>query len=276
MRVNLRTNISRNLTLFGNYTLASTRNDTDGAYTSPANPYDLSTEFGRSSSDVRNQFFVGGSFALPAGFRINPYIFANSGRPFNITTGRDNNRDTQFSDRPSLAEPGDPGAIVTRFGVFNQDPRPGDSIIERNFGQGPGSVTVNVSVAKTFGFGPPPNNLQNRAAGQDQNGRQGQNQRGANRAGNSGAGSALPAGGFGGGGPVMMRGGPGGGGMGGGGFFGGDGRHKYNLTLAVEANNVFNHTNLAGFSGVLSSPFFGLANRANQARRITASLRFNF
>jgi hypothetical protein len=74
----------------------------------------------------------------------------------------------------------------------------------------------------------------------------------------------------------MMRGGPGGGGMGGGGFFGGDGRHKYNLTFAVEANNVFNHTNLLGFSGVLSSPFFGLANRANQPRRITASLRFNF
>ena len=287
MRVNVRRNISRNLTLFGNYTLASTRSDTDGAYTSPADPYDLSTEFGRSSSDVRNQFFVGGSFALPAGFRINPYIFANSGRPFNITTGRDNNRDTQFSDRPSLANLGEPGAIVTRFGVFNPDPRPGDSIIERNFGQGPGSVTVNVSVAKTFGFGPPPNNLQNRAAaGQDQNGQQGQNQRGANRGrntqgGNPGAGSGLPAGGFGGGGPVMMRGGSGGGGMGGGGmggggFFGGDARHKYNLTLAVEANNVFNHTNLAGFSGVLSSPFFGLANRANQPRRITASLRFNF
>ena len=291
MRVNLRTNISRNLTLFANYTLASTRSDTDGAYTSPANPYDLATEFGRSSGDVRNQFFVGGSVALPAGFRISPYVFANSGRPFNITTGRDNNRDTQFSDRPSLANPGDPGAIITNFGVFNPDPKPGDPIIERNFGQGPGSVTVNVSVAKTFGFGPPPNNFPNRsqAAGQgqqEQNGQQGQNQRSGNRGGanqgganrGGGGGGGLPAGGFGGGGPVMMRGGMGGGGGAGGaaGFFGSDTRHKYNLTFSIEANNVLNHANLAGFSGVLNSPFFGVANRALQARRINASVRFNF
>ena len=73
--------------------------------------------------------------------------------PFNITTGRDNNRDNQYWDRPSLANPGDPGAIVTRFGTFNPNPLPGDLIIPRNYGQSPGAFTANLSVSKTFGFG---------------------------------------------------------------------------------------------------------------------------
>ncbi|HEX8091135.1 MAG TPA: TonB-dependent receptor, partial [Blastocatellia bacterium] len=50
MRVNVRTGFSRTFSLFGNYTLASTRSNTDGAYTNPADPYDLSNEFGRASS----------------------------------------------------------------------------------------------------------------------------------------------------------------------------------------------------------------------------------
>jgi hypothetical protein len=61
-----------------------------------------------------------------------------------------------------------------------------------------------------------------------------------------------------------------------GGFFG-DNRHKYNLTLSINALNVLNHTNVAGYNGVLTSSFFGIGNRsAGQARRIEAALRFNF
>jgi hypothetical protein len=65
-------------------------------------------------------------------------------------------------------------------------------------------------------------------------------------------------------------------GGGGGGFFGDGGRNKYNLTLSVNVNNLLNHTNFQGFIGNLSSPFFGLANRTSEARRITASMRFSF
>src|SRR5262249_41165297 len=103
MRVSLRSNITRNFSLFAGYTLASTHSDTDGAGTSPADSYDLATEYGRASNDVRNQFYFGGQVSLPAGFRIAPYIFGNTGRPFNIVTGRDNNHDTIFTDRPAFA-----------------------------------------------------------------------------------------------------------------------------------------------------------------------------
>jgi hypothetical protein len=294
MRVNVRTGFSRTFSLFGNYTLASTRSNTDNAYTNPADPYDLSNEFGRASSDARHSIFIGGSLSLPWGFRVNPFINARTGLPFNITTGRDNNRDNQFTDRPAFARAGDPGAIETRFGVFNPDPRPGDVIIPRNYGQGPGFFTANVGVSKTFGFGPPPNNFPGMSArgGGSQNNQQGANQqasnqrggnRGNNRGGNRGGGNA---GGGMGGGPVMMRGGGGGGGGpmmmgGGGGFFGGDNRHRYSLTFGINALNVFNHPNFGQYNGVLTSSLFGRPNSLSRnmgagTRRIEASVRFNF
>ncbi|HVG19498.1 MAG TPA: TonB-dependent receptor [Blastocatellia bacterium] len=298
MRVNVRTGFSRTFSMFANYTLASTRSSTDGAYTNPADPYDLSNEFGRAAGDARHAIFIGGSLSLPWGLRVNPFINARSGTPFNITTGRDNNRDNQFTDRPAFANPGDPGAIETSFGVFNPDPRPGDEIIPRNFGQGPGFFTANVSVSKTFGFGPPPNNFPGMAArgGDSQNNsqanRQGANQQASNqrgnnrgnRGGNQGGNRGGGAGGaVGGGAPVMMRGGPGGGGMmaGGGGFFGGDNRHRYNLTFSINALNVFNHPNFGQYNGVVTSSLFGLSNGLSRnmgagARRVEASVRFNF
>ena len=302
MRVNVRTGFSRTFSLFGNYTLASTRSNTDGAYSNPANPFDLSNEFGRASNDARHSVFIGGSLSLPWGLRVNPFINARSGTPFNITTGRDNNRDNQFTDRPAFANPGDPGAIETRFGVFNPDPRPGDEIIPRNFGQGPGFFTTNVSVSKTFGFGPPPNNFPGAAArgGNSQNNsqanQQGSNQqasnqrgnnrgnnRGGNQGGNRGGGSST--GGAVGGAPVIMRGGAGGAGMvmgGAGGFFGGgDNRHRYNLTFSINALNLLNHPNFGQYNGVLTSSFFGRSNNLSRnmgagTRRVEASIRFNF
>ena len=290
LRFGARTNISRTFTMFGNYTLASVRSDTDNAYSTPANPFDLSTEYGRSSQDARHQLFIGGSILTRWNVRISPFIRANSGKPFNITTGRDLNGDTSFTDRPSFATAGEPGAIVTRFGVFDPTPEPGDEIIPRNFGQGPGFVTVNLSVAKTFGFGPPQGNgfpgqanrQQSGGQGQRQGNQQAQNQRGnnQNRGQQNNRGGQGGPGGPGGGGMVMRGpGGPGGGFGGGGGFFGGDSRNKYNLTVALNFNNLFNHPNLANYNGVLTSPFFGRANRTigfDGSRRIEASLRFSF
>jgi len=46
--------------------------------------------------------------------------------------------------------------------------------------------------------------------------------------------------------------------------------------MNISAQNLFNTTNLAGFNGVLTSPFFGTANRALSPRRIEVSLNFRF
>jgi hypothetical protein len=302
---NLRTSFSRKFSLFGNYVLAHTKSDTDGAGTSPADPYNLAIEYGRASFDIRHTVFVGGSVLLPWNVRLNPFVHIMSGRPFNITTGRDNNFDTLFTDRPSLASAGDPGAIVTRFGVFNPNPLAGDQIIPRNFGDGPGQVNVSLSLSKTFGFGPAVggfpgmsansgngNNQQGNQQGRNTQGNTQSNTQGNNNRNNRGSGnnngqqnsamgqamnqvgSMMARGGG-----VPGGGGPGGGGFGGGGMRGGmfgDTRTKYNLTIDIRANNLINHTNYSFFNGGLTSPFFGRSNTTGLPRRIEASLRFSF
>jgi hypothetical protein len=306
LSVFVRTNINPNYTLYGGYTLSSTRSNTDGAGSQPANPFDLSTEWGRAGGDARHTFVLGTNIGLPWRVRLGTHVMANTGRPFNITIGRDINRDLSFADRPSFAQAGDPGAIVTPFGVFNPDPAPGGEIIPRNFGHGPGFVNVSMSLSKTIGFGPPPNNWgrvavngQQPPQGQDQ-GRGGSGDGGGNRGGGNrggggggnrgnggggqgggrGGGGGPGGGGFIGGGGGGQGGGQGGGRGGGGGgvFFGGGGdvRHKYNVTFSINAQNVFNHTNLRNYVGTLTSPFFGVANGSLAPRRIEASIRFNF
>jgi len=51
---------------------------------------------------------------------------------------------------------------------------------------------------------------------------------------------------------------------------------RYQLTANVRVTNLFNHTNVLGFSGVLTSPFFGRANIALPPRHIELALRFRF
>jgi hypothetical protein len=218
LRLNWQYKPNRNLTLFGNYVLAWARSDTDNAGGNPASPYDLANEFGRANSDQRHRLFIGGTFNLPGGFRLSPLVQAISGRPFNITTGRDNNGDTLFTDRPTLATLGDPEAIVTPFGVFNPNPRLGARVIPRNFGQGPGQINFDLNFAKTFSIGTRESKDAKR------------NER----------------------------------------------EELFKLTLGANVRNILNHTNLAGFSGVLSSPRFGTANRALAARRVELTLRFSF
>ena len=48
------------------------------------------------------------------------------------------------------------------------------------------------------------------------------------------------------------------------------------LEVGLDAFNVFNHVNFKNFIGTLSSPFFGRASAANQARQLQLSLRFRF
>ena len=281
LRLQLRGNIGQRYRFFGFYTLASTRGNSDlrNSGLLPANSYDLANEFGRVGSDIRHQAFITATASMPWNTYLSTFIDMRSGTPFNITTGRDNNRDTFFNDRPAFATAGDPDAVVTEYGIFNPNPGPGDEIIPRNFGQNPGFISVNMNASKTWGFGPPRGGFPGRAATRDaQTGQPGtpqpqaqpgRDQRGSNTRGGPGRGGP-------GGGGFQ---GPGGGGRGGGGFGGmggGESRYTYNLTFSVGIRNIFNHTNFRGFNGVLTSPNFGRPNSAFEPRRVEASLRFSF
>jgi hypothetical protein len=267
------------------YVFARANSDTDGSGTFPANSYDLSGEYGRSAQDVRHRFVMFGTYRVPWGISLNPMVIVSSGAPFNITLGRDLNGDTLFTERPAFAtDLAKPGVIVTRWGAFDANPTPGEQIIPRNFGTGPGSLTTRLGISKTFGFGKERNPTASR---QD-------NRRGME--GGGGPRGPFGMGGVGGGGRPGGGGGLGGGerGGGGGGFGGGaaDTGKRYNLTFSVNIQNVLNHTNQGRPVGNLSSQFFGLSTSSGGNfggfgggggacfgacnRRLDAQIRFSF
>ena len=301
---------SRTISFNANYSLSKTQNDTDGQGGSlfPVNSYDLTGEYGRAGFDVRHRFNFFGSITLPWQVTLNPFITATTGRPFNITTGQDTNLDRIFNERPSFAPSGvdcsnpPPNIVCTKFGNFNLRPAPGEPLIPRNFGAGPGYFSVNLRVGKTWSFGALP---QSRAANQNQRQQGGQTGEGRNdNRGGRGTNANIPRIPGGGGGPGGGPGGPRGGGEGGrgglGGGFGPPGAgpeaKRYSLNLSISFSNIFNHVNLAPPVGNLSSPSFGESLSLGGAfggfgagfgggggggsgvgnRRITAQLRFTF
>src|SRR5215217_5741286 len=99
-----------------------------------------------------------GNIRAPWGISLNPFVIVQSGRPFNITLGRDINGDTLNTERPTLAPAGaDCSDVInircTPYGNFKLTFAPGDVMIPRNFAEGPGSINVNMRVSKTWSFG---------------------------------------------------------------------------------------------------------------------------
>jgi hypothetical protein len=285
--------------MFSSYVLSKTQSDTDGQGSGglfPANSYDLTGEFGRAGQDVRHRFTLAGTLTLPwYKISLNPFIIATSGRPFNITTGRDTNGDKLFLERPAFA-----GAdancsdrtnfVCTRFGNFKLNPGPGDQIIPRNFGNGPGFFSVNMRVGKTWNFGDVHGSTKNAAASSSTPGASG----GAGGGGRGREGGGGRGGGVGGpGGIPGFNPGRGGGQGGGGGLTGGGPEKRYSLTFSVNFMNLFNRNNRATPIGNLSSPLFGESTATGGGfggfgpgggggsssagnRRIQAQVRFNF
>ncbi len=276
LMANFNTRFSRSVFLFGMYMLGYNRGDTDGANSFPAYAYDVSTEYGRSGFDQRQRFIMGGSITTKYAISLSPFIIASTGGPFNITTGRDNNGDSQFNDRPSFATAASgPGIVATPWGTFNINPQPGETIIPRNYGQAPGAFTVNMRLGKTFGFGS-----------------KGEAVSGPGGMGGPGGGGPMMGGPMGGGRP-----GGGGGGRGGpGGMFGGASSGKrYTLNVSLQARNLLNWVNYGPPVGNLSSPLFGQSTTlgggfgprpggggggfgggAGNNRQLELSLRFSF
>jgi hypothetical protein len=61
-----------------------------------------------------------------------------------------------------------------------------------------------------------------------------------------------------------------------GGFSGGAEDKRWRIELYLAATNVANHTNLIGYSGVQTSPFFGTPTSASAPRRVEVGARFGF
>jgi outer membrane receptor protein involved in Fe transport len=71
------------------YVLGRAMNDTNGIGSMPANNYDLSGEWARANSDQRHRFDLLGSFKPGPWFTLGVALSVRSGRPYNLTLGRD-------------------------------------------------------------------------------------------------------------------------------------------------------------------------------------------
>jgi hypothetical protein len=257
------------LTIFSFYMFSHANSNTAGATSFASDPTKgVAVDYGRAAFDVRHRLFFGGTVSLPHGFRVSPFMVANSGAPFNVTIGRDLNGDSIFNDRPAFAtDLSRPSVVQTSFGAFDTSPIPGQTIIPSNFGTSPAQFTLNVRLSKTIGIGPKIEAANNNP------------QQGGQPAGGPGG---VPGGGRPGGDAGRGGGGP----RGAGGPFGGPERsnQRYSLTFSANARNLFNDVNPAPPIGNLSSGLFGKStalaggvfNTQSANRRIDLQVMFSF
>ena len=239
----------KKINFFGGYSLGKTRGTDQGSSGSPFDAYDFSNEYARSPFSSLNFAHFGGNYTAPLGITLSVFGIANSGQPFNITTGRDTNGDTLFTERPAFAtDLNEPGVVMTPFGALDPTPSPGQKIIPRNIGRAPGFVSVSLTLGKQFKFGPA---IEPKAPPP-----------GAPRTTDAGAAQtpAKPA-------PIQR---------------------PYTLGFSISANNVFNRTNEGPPVGNMASPyflkspsgsstfFFGPGGGSSGNRTITLRVRVSF
>jgi hypothetical protein len=136
---------------------------------------------------------------------------AQSGSPYNITTGRDDNGDGLFNDRPSG--------------------------VSRNSARAASQWDLGGRISYAWGFGTRPQS--------------------------TGAGGTQT---------VVIG---GGGGMAAG-FGGGATSKRFRIEVYLSGQNLLNRANYVGYSGVLTSPFFGQPTNVMNPRKMQAGLRFGF
>ena len=239
MIVSLNARINARFSLFGYYVYNRARSDTDGANTLAADPYNLRADYGRAAFDFRHRGFVSANAMLPWRIRMAPFLYLQSGLPYNLTSGVDTNGDgNPNNDRPAYAQDVSRPSVIDKPGFGAFDTAPGTLrnpvIVPRNYLEGPGIVCLSVRISRSWSFGEP-------------------------RAGNTGSDEIR-------GGASIQNGGLSGtsnqAGMAG--ITGGVATsRRYALTLTASFRNALNNVNPAAPIGSLSSPLFGKSATLN-------------
>lgn len=236
--VNVNSQLNKSVSLFGSYVYNKALSNTDysapprntdfnpaisyaalGVGSFPANPYSMAGEYVPAITDIPNEGTFGGSVATKWGIEFNLLLIVESGTPFNITVGQDLYGDTLFNGRPGIAvNTTRPGLVATPYGLLDPNPIPGEAILPRNFGRGPGLIFANFRVSKTFSFGP-----HGEGSASSGNGGGRRSQAGPFGAGNSGGGSVKTG-------------------------------REYNLTVSMSARNIINHNNPGPLLGTSHRP----------------------
>lgn len=190
------------------YTYGTFTNNTDGPFSLPATG-DLALEWGPNGEDIRHRFNIGIGTSQLRNLSANLGVDARSGSPYTIRTGRDDNGDLVFNDRPA--------------GVGRGTER-ADSVLSLNlsafytipFGKGTSSAPPGVGIF-VAGPGAPPQV------------------------------ATIP--------PPSSR---------------------FRIQIILQVQNLTNHANYGGYSGTLTSPFFGVPTLVVNPRKVDIGLGFTF
>ena len=227
--------VGRKVSLFGYYVYGQAHSNTDGPNSMPADPYNLQSEWGRTGYDNRHRGFVSATTTLPLKIRMSPFIFMQSGRPYNMTSGVDTNNDgNPGDDRPAFAQNLSRASVIQEpgLGAFDISPLtlPNAELVPRNYLQGPGIFALTVRVSRTWTFGEGGKGGGNTGGDEIRGGGAIQNGGLSGSSSQSGLASVL-------GGVATAK--------------------RYNLTASAQVRNALNNVNPATPIGNLSSPDFG-------------------
>jgi hypothetical protein len=192
-------------TMFVNYTLATFRSNTEGAFAIPPSGI-LDTEWGPANNDVRHRFNISFNNQIVRNLLLSMNVNVTSGTPYGLRTGRDDNGDLVFNDRPEGV-----GKNTERAATqWNFSPTFGYIIpLGKRALPGPPVTTVIAvgGVPSVQTFQQPP---------------------------------------------------------------------RYVIQIFVSAQNLTNHANYTGYSGTLTSPFFGQPTAVGATRKIDFGVNMNF
>jgi hypothetical protein len=129
------------------YTLAKAIRDVEGFLFLAQDQLNPAAEKALASNNRTHQLVGRMNWLLPGGIQVAGLVQYRSGSPWNVTTGRDNNGDTEQNDRPDLVNPdGDRFDRATYYGDFTG--RVGN--LGRNANIGPSFVSLDARVSKVL------------------------------------------------------------------------------------------------------------------------------
>lgn len=142
---------NKRFTVASGYLHFNFRTNAERAHALPQSSYSDDGEWSRPFWQASHRVFVNGNINLPMKLRANVAINAASGTPYNITSGKDNNGDGNFNDRPDIVTVGSPNSISTQFGAL--DPSAINGNLPKNVGTNPSTVTLDLNLSRRFALG---------------------------------------------------------------------------------------------------------------------------
>lgn len=100
VNVGLSGTLIKKIIFYADYQLSKITSDNNGIFGLPSDNYNLREDRSQANNDQRHRFSTSLTWEIKKGLRLSGIYFLNSPLPYTVITGRDDNNDTNFNDRP--------------------------------------------------------------------------------------------------------------------------------------------------------------------------------